>query len=48
VRRTIDWGGDAVTIIDQTTLPGDYRVLTLRTVDEVITNGAPGRPLPGE
>jgi methylthioribose-1-phosphate isomerase len=36
VRRTIDWDGDAVTIIDQTALPADYRVLTLRTVDELI------------
>jgi methylthioribose-1-phosphate isomerase len=36
VRRTIDWDDDAVTIIDQTALPGDYRVLTLGTVDELI------------
>ncbi|OBG35398.1 S-methyl-5-thioribose-1-phosphate isomerase [Mycobacterium sp. E3198] len=36
MRRTIDWDGDAVTIIDQTALPADYRVLTLRTVDELI------------
>jgi methylthioribose-1-phosphate isomerase len=36
VRRTIDWDGDAVTIIDQTALPAEYRVLTLRTVDELI------------
>jgi methylthioribose-1-phosphate isomerase len=36
VRRTIDWDGDAVTIIDQTALPADYRVLSLRTVDELI------------
>jgi len=36
VRRTIDWDSDAVTIIDQTALPADYRVLRLRTVDELI------------
>jgi methylthioribose-1-phosphate isomerase len=36
VRRTIDWDDDAVTIIDQTALPAEYRVLTLRTVDELI------------
>ncbi len=36
MRRTIDWDGDAVTIIDQTALPADYRVLSLRTVDELI------------
>jgi methylthioribose-1-phosphate isomerase len=37
VRRTIDWDGDAVTIIDQTALPADYRVLSLHTVDELET-----------
>ncbi|OBH06050.1 MULTISPECIES: S-methyl-5-thioribose-1-phosphate isomerase [unclassified Mycobacterium] len=36
MRRTIDWDGDAVTIIDQAALPAEYRVLTLRTVDELI------------
>ena len=36
MRRTIDWDGDAVTIIDQTALPAEYRVLSLRTVDELI------------
>lgn len=36
MRRTIDWDGDAVTIIDQTALPAEYRVLALRTVDELI------------
>ncbi len=39
MRRTIDWDGSAggaVTIIDQTALPADYRVLRLRTVDELI------------
>ena len=36
MRRTIEWDGDAVTIIDQTALPAEYRVLTLRTVDELI------------
>ncbi|MGE5697867.1 MAG: S-methyl-5-thioribose-1-phosphate isomerase [Candidatus Sericytochromatia bacterium] len=36
MRRTIDWDGDAVTIIDQTALPAQYRVLALRSVDELI------------
>jgi methylthioribose-1-phosphate isomerase len=36
VRRTIDWDGDAVTIIDQTALPTEYRVIRLRTVDELV------------
>ncbi|MDP7722772.1 S-methyl-5-thioribose-1-phosphate isomerase [Mycobacterium sp. TY814] len=36
MRRTIDWDGDAVTIIDQTALPAEYRILRLRTVDELI------------
>ncbi|KQH78883.1 initiation factor 2B subunit alpha [Mycobacterium gordonae] len=36
MRRTIDWDGDAVTIIDQTALPADYRVLRLHKVDELI------------
>lgn len=36
MRRTIDWDGDAVTIIDQTALPTDYRVLRLTSVDELI------------
>ncbi len=36
MRRTIDWDGDAVTIIDQTALPADYRILRLHKVDELI------------
>ncbi|OBK17486.1 S-methyl-5-thioribose-1-phosphate isomerase [Mycobacterium asiaticum] len=36
MRRTIDWDGDAVTIIDQTALPTQYRIVSLRTVDELI------------
>ncbi|MHA7652968.1 S-methyl-5-thioribose-1-phosphate isomerase [Mycobacterium sp. ML4] len=36
MRRTIDWDGDAVTIIDQTALPTEYRVVRLQTVDELI------------
>ncbi|MEU3624471.1 S-methyl-5-thioribose-1-phosphate isomerase [Amycolatopsis coloradensis] len=36
MRRTIDWTGDAVTIIDQTALPAEYRVLELRTVGELV------------
>lgn len=36
MRRTIDWDGDAVAIIDQTALPAEYRILRLRTVDELI------------
>jgi methylthioribose-1-phosphate isomerase len=36
MRRTIDWAADAIEIIDQCALPGEYRTLTLRTVDELI------------
>ncbi|RSN12223.1 S-methyl-5-thioribose-1-phosphate isomerase [Streptomyces sp. WAC 05977] len=36
MRRTIDWTGDAVTIIDQTVLPAEYHVLELRTVGELV------------
>ncbi|MBX9641658.1 MAG: S-methyl-5-thioribose-1-phosphate isomerase [Mycobacteriaceae bacterium] len=36
MRRTIDWDGDAVTIIDQTALPAEYRILRLRTVDDLV------------
>ncbi|ANN19887.1 S-methyl-5-thioribose-1-phosphate isomerase [Amycolatopsis orientalis] len=36
MRRTIDWTGDAVTIIDQTALPAEYRLLELRTVGELV------------
>lgn len=36
MRRTIDWDGDAVTIIDQTALPGEYRILALHTVDDLV------------
>jgi methylthioribose-1-phosphate isomerase len=36
MRRTIDWTGDAVAIIDQCALPGEYRVLHLRTVGELV------------
>ncbi|MGY6655190.1 S-methyl-5-thioribose-1-phosphate isomerase [Amycolatopsis sp. TRM77291] len=36
MRRTIDWTGDAVTIIDQTVLPAEYRVLELRTAGELV------------
>ncbi|MFC9253093.1 S-methyl-5-thioribose-1-phosphate isomerase [Amycolatopsis thailandensis] len=36
MRRTIDWTGDAVTIIDQTVLPAEYRVLELRTVGDLV------------
>lgn len=36
MRRTIDWTDGAITIIDQTALPAEYRVLTLTTVDELI------------
>lgn len=36
MRRTIDWDGGAVTIIDQTALPAQYRILALRTVNELI------------
>ncbi|WP_410654072.1 S-methyl-5-thioribose-1-phosphate isomerase [Amycolatopsis sp. lyj-112] len=36
MRRTIDWTGDAVAIIDQTVLPAEYRVLELRSVSELV------------
>jgi methylthioribose-1-phosphate isomerase len=36
VRRTIDWADDAIVIIDQTALPGEYRLLALRTVEELV------------
>ncbi|OBK61803.1 S-methyl-5-thioribose-1-phosphate isomerase [Mycobacterium gordonae] len=36
MRRTIDWDGDAVTIIDQTALPAEYRILRLDSVDDLI------------
>lgn len=36
MRRTIDWAGDAVVVIDQTALPGEYRLLHLRTVGELV------------
>ncbi len=36
MRRTIDWTGDAVAIIDQCALPGEYRILELRTVSELV------------
>jgi len=35
VNRTIDWDGDAIAIIDQTLLPGEEKVVRLRTVDEL-------------
>jgi methylthioribose-1-phosphate isomerase len=34
--RTIDWDGEAITIIDQSALPGEYRTLRLDTVEELI------------
>ncbi|MET8850325.1 S-methyl-5-thioribose-1-phosphate isomerase [Amycolatopsis sp. NPDC004625] len=36
MRRTIDWVDGAVVIIDQTALPGEYRLLELRTVGELV------------
>ncbi|MEV6623349.1 S-methyl-5-thioribose-1-phosphate isomerase [Amycolatopsis sp. NPDC051106] len=36
MRRTIDWAGDAVVVIDQTALPAEYRLLHLRTVGELV------------
>ncbi len=35
--RTVDWRDDHVAIIDQTLLPGELRVIELRTVDDVIS-----------
>jgi methylthioribose-1-phosphate isomerase len=34
--RTVDWAGDHLEVIDQTLLPGELRVVELRTVDAVI------------
>jgi methylthioribose-1-phosphate isomerase len=36
VRRTIDWADGAIVIIDQTALPAEFRLLELRTVDELV------------
>ncbi|KDN19277.1 S-methyl-5-thioribose-1-phosphate isomerase [Amycolatopsis rifamycinica] len=36
MRRTIDWADGAVVVIDQTALPGAYRLLELRTVGELV------------
>ncbi|MET9002622.1 S-methyl-5-thioribose-1-phosphate isomerase [Amycolatopsis sp. NPDC004169] len=36
MRRTIDWADGAVVIIDQTALPGEYRLLELTTVTELV------------
>ncbi|MEU6642449.1 S-methyl-5-thioribose-1-phosphate isomerase [Saccharomonospora sp. NPDC046836] len=36
VTRTIDWDTDAIVIVDQCALPAEYRLLRLRTVDELI------------
>jgi len=34
--RTVDWQGDRIVAIDQTLLPGELRMIELRTVDAVI------------
>ncbi|MFF1614988.1 S-methyl-5-thioribose-1-phosphate isomerase [Amycolatopsis sp. NPDC058278] len=36
MRRTIDWADGAIVVIDQTALPGEYRLLELRTVGELV------------
>ncbi|MGW3998265.1 S-methyl-5-thioribose-1-phosphate isomerase [Amycolatopsis sp. NPDC004772] len=36
MRRTIDWADGAIVIIDQTALPTEFRLLELRTVDELV------------
>ena len=36
MRPTLRWTGDAIEIIDQTLLPAELRVITLRTVDDVV------------
>ncbi|MDT8912147.1 S-methyl-5-thioribose-1-phosphate isomerase [Amycolatopsis sp. PS_44_ISF1] len=36
MHRTVDWVDGAVEIIDQVALPGQYRRLSLRTVDELV------------
>ncbi|HWD02788.1 MAG TPA: S-methyl-5-thioribose-1-phosphate isomerase [Amycolatopsis sp.] len=34
--RTVEWADGAIVIIDQLALPGEYRTVALRTVDEVV------------
>ncbi|MGW3967216.1 S-methyl-5-thioribose-1-phosphate isomerase [Amycolatopsis sp. NPDC005003] len=36
MRRTIDWADGSIVVIDQTALPGEYRLLELRTVGELV------------
>ncbi|WP_410614350.1 S-methyl-5-thioribose-1-phosphate isomerase [Amycolatopsis sp. lyj-109] len=36
MHRTIDWADGAIVVIDQTALPGEYRLLELRTVGELV------------
>src|SRR4051794_38088606 len=36
MRPAVAWTGDAIEIIDQTLLPAEERVITLRTVDDVV------------
>lgn len=54
MRRTVDWDGAAVVIIDQVALPNEHRVLRLHDVDELIDairrlaiRGAPGLGVAG-
>lgn len=34
--RTVDWGGDHIAIIEQTLLPAEFRIVELRSVDDVV------------
>ncbi|HYU82146.1 MAG TPA: S-methyl-5-thioribose-1-phosphate isomerase, partial [Candidatus Polarisedimenticolia bacterium] len=34
--RTIEWRDDAIVIVDQTVLPGELRLIEIRTVDELV------------
>jgi len=34
--RTVDWAGDHLVVIDQTALPGELRLIELRTLDDVV------------
>ena len=36
MRPAVAWAGDAIEIIDQTRLPGEVRILRLRTPDDVV------------
>lgn len=54
MRRTVDWDGEAIVVVDQVALPYEHRVLRLRDVDDLIDairrlaiRGAPGLGVAG-